>query len=182
MEKISIVRRRLEVAPTQGELRARQRIEERRIAPIEGSTALALLPEPPEGFPASFAPSPMDAPALMAAPSAPVSVDLSPETREELWNATPLDETASGKRHFIVEAEQATQDGRVVLKLEFMKPDYYLRLLTAEEVCEMLHVSKSSLYVYSRKGQLRVYRMGRALRFRFQDVLDFITGCQVGRA
>ncbi len=175
MEKISIVRRRLEVAPTQAELRARQRMDERRAPMDEGSTALAVLPEPPEGY------EPFGSPSLRLT-SEPMTVDLSSDAREELWSGGHLDETSTGKRHFLVEAERSRDDGQVVLKLEFMKPDYYLRLLTADEVCEMLHVSKSSLYTYSRKGALRVYRMGRALRFRFQDVLDFITGCQVGRA
>jgi excisionase family DNA binding protein len=107
-----------------------------------------------------------------------VSLDLTPGAREELWSGGHLGETATGKRHFIVEAERTREDGRVVLRLQFMKPDYFLRLLTTEEVCEMLHVSRSSLYQYASTGELRSFRMGRSLRFRFQDVLEFLTGSQ----
>ena len=165
MEKISIVRRRLEMAPTQAELRARERMMHDAPGPGGDGAALAVLPDL-----AGEAPPVGDA--------AEVTVDLSPGTREELWSAGHLDETSGGKRHFIVEAEQAKEDGRVVLRLQFMKPDYFLRLLTTEEVCEMLHVSRSSLYQYAHNGELRTYRMGRGLRFRFQDVLDFLTGSQ----
>jgi excisionase family DNA binding protein len=165
MEKISIVRRRLEMAPTQAELRARERMMQDAPGQVGDGPALAVLPDL-----AGHAPGIRDA--------AEVTVDLSPDTREELWSAGHLDETAGGKRHFIVEAEQAKEDGRVVLRLQFMKPEYFLRLLTTEEVCEMLHVSRSSLYQYARTGDLRTYRMGRGLRFRFQDVLDFLTGSQ----
>ena len=107
-------------------------------------------------------------------------MDLGPDVMEQLWSEGHLDETASGKRHFIVEAEKDREDGRVVLRLQFMKPDYYLRLLTCDEVCEMLHISRSTVYGYAHSGALKTYRMGRGLRFRFQDVLDFLTGCEAG--
>ncbi len=110
----------------------------------------------------------------------PLNVDLPAEVLDEIWSDGHLDETASGRRHFIVEAEKSRESGNVVLKLAFMKPDYYLRLLTTEEVCEMLHISKSTVYGYARNKDLKTYRMGRGLRFRFQDVLDFLTGCQAG--
>ena len=108
----------------------------------------------------------------------PMSLDLSPDVVDELWSGGHLDETAPGQRHFIVEAQKDRDGGKVVLRLQFMKPDYYLRLLTTEEVCEMLHISRSTLYGYARDKELKTYRMGRSLRFRFQDVLNFLTGCQ----
>ena len=158
MEKISIVRRRLDVAPTRAEMRAKQRLEN----PATAATALA---DPPSDHR-----SPEDA----------VSVDLGPQVMDELWSGGHLGESASGARHFIVEAEKSHEENRVVLKLQFMKPDYYLRLLTTEEVCEMLHVSRSTLYGYAHDETLKTYRMGRSLRYRFQDVLEFLTGCQAG--
>lgn len=164
MEKVSIVRRRLEIPPTQAELRARERVQSAPTVTGAGMST-AVLPEPVAAAPAAVAPGE-------------VSVDLAPEAREELWAGGHLDETASGKRHFIVEAQRVKEEGRIVLKLQFMKPDYFLRLLTTEEVCEMLHVSRSSLYQYASTGELRTFRMGRSLRFRFQDVLDFLTGTQ----
>jgi len=177
MEKISIVRRRLEVAPTQAELRARQRLMEETCAPVDVSAALAVLPEGGDGYPPAALPMPSE-----VVTSEPLSVDLSEEAKAELWSGGHLDETPEGSRHFIVEAAKDRQNDKIVLKLEFMRPEYYLRLLTTEEVCEMLHVSKSSLYHYARTGELRTHRMGKALRFRFQDVLDFITACQIGKA
>lgn len=110
-----------------------------------------------------------------------VNVDLSPQVLDEIWSEGYVGEGNAGQRHFIVEAEKERDSGSIVLKLQFMKPDYYLRLLTTEEVCEMLHISRSTLYGYARRGSLKTYRMGRGLRFRFQDVLDFLAGCKSGR-
>lgn len=169
MEKVSIVRRRLEMPPTQAELRARQRMDTAGGGQMPGDAAVAVLTEPGDRPPSL---------ALAPAPAAEVTVDLSAEARDELWSGGHLDETTRGRRHFIVEAERVKEEGKVVLRLQFMKPDYFLRLLTTEEVCEMLHVSRSSLYQYTHAGALKSYKMGKGLRFRFQDVLDFLTGSQ----
>ncbi len=165
MEKISIVKRRLEVSPTRAELRARQRMENRSPESLAGGTAVTAL-------------NPSAQPGASQDSSKPVRVDLSPGVIDELWSAEPIAETESGGRHFIVEAEKDQQGAQVVLRLQFMKPDYYLRLLTAEEVCEMLHISRSTLYLYAHSKHLKSYKMGRSLRFRFQDVLEFLTGCE----
>ena len=167
MEKVSIVRRRLEMPPTQAELRANERAQS-----PSAATSTAVLPEPAA---AAFA---MPVAPAGSLPASEVAVDLTPEARAELWSGGHLAETSADKRHFIVEAEKVKEDGRVVLKLQFMKPDFFLRLLTTEEVCEMLHVSRSSLYQYANSGELRTFRMGRSLRFRFQDVLEFLTGTE----
>lgn len=169
MEKISIVRRRMEVPPTQAELRARQRM------------VLESAPGAPAGAPfgSAIATLPEIASTGEAAHGRAFSVDISSDVRDELWSGGHLEETPGGKRNFIVEAERSRADGHVVVKLEFMKPDYYLRLLTTEEVCEMLHISRSTLYQYSHSGEIRTYHMGRGLRYRFQDVLDFLTRCEV---
>lgn len=168
MEKISIVKRRLEVSPTRAELRARQRMESRSPEALTGGTAMAAL------GPGNDTPPDQGA-------SRPVTVDLSSGVIDELWSADPIAETSTGARHFIVEAEKDKEGAHVVLKLQFMKPDYYLRLLTAEEVCEMLHISRSTLYLYAHSKELKSYRMGRSLRFRFQDVLEFLSGCEADR-
>ncbi len=180
MEKISIVRRRLEIPATQAELRARQRMDAALTSQSDSGPSTALLTEPGDKAPLlSLAPPAGTDGAAQAPPgAAEVTVDLSDEARNELWSGGHLDETASGKRHFIVEAEKVRESERVVLRLQFMKPDYFLRLLTTEEVCEMLHVSKSSLYEFAHDGSLRSFRMGRGLRFRFQDILEFLTSSQ----
>jgi len=168
MEKISIVRRRLEIAPTRAEIRARKRMEEAGQGDLRGGSVTVAREDAPGGD------------TREKRPGDGVDVDLSPQVLEELWSGGHLEETPSGKRHFIVEAQKDREDGNVVLRMQFMKPDYYLRLLNSEEVCEMLHISKSTLYTYVHEGSIRTYRMGRSLRFRFQDVLEFLTGCQSG--
>ncbi len=48
------------------------------------------------------------------------------------------------------------------------------RLLTINEVAALLHVSRSLLYRLIRTGALPTVRILRALRFRWQDVEDYI--------
>ncbi|MCZ6492197.1 MAG: helix-turn-helix domain-containing protein [Acidobacteria bacterium] len=53
------------------------------------------------------------------------------------------------------------------------------RLLTPGEVKEVTRAgSITTIYKWARKGQLRSCRAGRLLRFREQDVLDFLNGGQ----
>ena len=46
--------------------------------------------------------------------------------------------------------------------------------LTAEEVAEMLRVSKNSVYRLAQSGELASYRVGRKLRFTLRDVEEYI--------
>ncbi len=48
------------------------------------------------------------------------------------------------------------------------------RLLTINEVAVLLHVSRSLLYRLIRTGALPTVRILHALRFRWQDVEDYV--------
>ncbi len=48
------------------------------------------------------------------------------------------------------------------------------RLLTANEVAGMLHISRSGVYQLVRRGDLPSIKIGSALRFRGQDVREFM--------
>ena len=96
MEKISIVRRRLEVSPTRAELRARQRMENPSPETLSGGSSVMTLSGQGED--------------QQEAADRPVSVDLGPQVMDELWAGGHLDETATGGRHFIVEAEKGREE------------------------------------------------------------------------
>jgi excisionase family DNA binding protein len=49
------------------------------------------------------------------------------------------------------------------------------RLLTVDDVAEILRVSPDSVYDYARDGRLASIRFGRSVRFRPEDVEAFIT-------
>ncbi len=49
-------------------------------------------------------------------------------------------------------------------------PDALRQLLSIEEVMRILHVARSTVYVLIRSGHLQAVHIGRALRFRPEDV------------
>jgi excisionase family DNA binding protein len=48
------------------------------------------------------------------------------------------------------------------------------RLLTVDEVATMLRVSKAAIYRWAEDGRLRTRKAGALLRFRVEDVEDFL--------
>ena len=48
------------------------------------------------------------------------------------------------------------------------------RLLKPEEACEVLRVSKPTLYQLSSRGAIRKVKLGACLRFRLSDLEAFI--------
>ena len=204
MEKISLVRRRMDVAPTKAELRAKERLswpsQEISSSTDDVTDSSFLSSEPPvvlalpeEDLSPAYEPveklaveaSPLEEEHLVNGHGTPmgkdISTELPPEVVESIWDTPHVGEGHNGQKHIIVEAQKDSASGNTVLKLQFTKPEDYLRLITSEEVCEMLHITKSTLYFFAHSGRLRSYRMGRGLRFRFSDVLDFLASCKVGR-
>ncbi|MEJ2082893.1 MAG: helix-turn-helix domain-containing protein [Acidobacteriota bacterium] len=64
-----------------------------------------------------------------------------------------------------------------VLVLRIQPPAVAKKLISCEQVSEMLGVSRSSVYRLVRNGKLPTYRIGRALRFDPSDVFAFLTMC-----
>lgn len=48
------------------------------------------------------------------------------------------------------------------------------RLLTAAEVSRLLHISRSLLYDLIQQGDIPSLHIGRAVRFRWQDLQEYI--------
>jgi len=55
-------------------------------------------------------------------------------------------------------------------------------LLSADEVAELLHIPRSTVSDYARRGVLPSIKLGRHVRFVRSDVADAIEGLRVGRA
>jgi excisionase family DNA binding protein len=76
-----------------------------------------------------------------------------------------------------VEGSEAVRDrdGTIVVKFELglMPP---MRLLKAEEVIQMLRISRSCLDRLVRQGKLKSYKLGRLRRFILDDVLSYLEG------
>lgn len=54
------------------------------------------------------------------------------------------------------------------------------KALSTQEVADMLHVSKSTIYDLIRKGEITSYKVGRKVRFTESDVQDYITRSKKG--
>jgi excisionase family DNA binding protein len=48
------------------------------------------------------------------------------------------------------------------------------RLLTAEQVCDMLQITKRYLYRLTSEQRIPHYKMGQSLRFREREVDDWV--------
>ena len=55
------------------------------------------------------------------------------------------------------------------------------RLLTTRQVCDLLHVSRSTLHQLRRRGVIEAVRIGRAVRFRARDIKALIEQGEVER-
>jgi excisionase family DNA binding protein len=67
-----------------------------------------------------------------------------------------------------------------LLVLKIQPPAAGKKLVSCEQVSEMLGVSRSSVYRLVRDGRLPAYRIGRTLRFDTADVFSFLTRCLAG--
>ena len=55
-------------------------------------------------------------------------------------------------------------------------------LLTADEVAELLHIPRSTVSDYGRRGVLPSIKLGRHVRFARSDVAEAIEELRLGRA
>lgn len=67
-----------------------------------------------------------------------------------------------------------------VLILRIQPPSTAKKLISCDQVSEMLGMSRSSVYRLVRNGRLPAYRIGRILRFDPADVFAFLTMCLRG--
>jgi excisionase family DNA binding protein len=91
-------------------------------------------------------------------------------------DAQALESMASRKEPHQLTATLRRNGPLLVLKLE--PPLDGKRLLSSDQVSEVLGVSRPYVYHLARAGKLPGYRMGRILRFEPGDVLDFLSNCR----
>jgi excisionase family DNA binding protein len=69
--------------------------------------------------------------------------------------------------------------GQIIFNVH-IKQVYGTRMLSPDNVCEMLQVSKGLLGRLVREEKIRSYRVGRLRRFMLEDVIEYLTGMAVG--
>ncbi len=53
-----------------------------------------------------------------------------------------------------------------------------IEFCTANELAGRLRVTKATIYRMARRGEIPYYSIGRAMRFRSQDVEEFLKRCR----
>jgi excisionase family DNA binding protein len=64
----------------------------------------------------------------------------------------------------------------IILNLHF-EGAFPSRMLKAQELCDMLQVSKHTLDRLMKSGAIRSHRVGRLRRFLTQDVMEYLSNC-----
>lgn len=54
------------------------------------------------------------------------------------------------------------------------KAETPIKVYTTEEVCEMLHVARRTLYRYIQEGKIESFRIGRGHRFTEDDIKAYM--------
>jgi excisionase family DNA binding protein len=70
------------------------------------------------------------------------------------------------------------EDGQIVFNLH-LKQVQRADMLDSKKVCQMLHISRSFLVRMVKNEQIRSYKFGRLRRFLLDDVLEYLSQCEV---
>jgi excisionase family DNA binding protein len=65
-------------------------------------------------------------------------------------------------------------DGRISLNYHF-NDSLILRMLSSNQVCQMLQISRSFLRKIINENKLNSYKLGRMRRFLLEDILEYLS-------
>jgi len=163
MTKISIAKRRLECAGPHKFTLAEWNAKARQV----------LMGEAPESLPRPFEEAPAQEPPRPDADGGQtVSFPLDREQARRLDSIADTEQLRAAP----LRARLDKSAGTFTLKLQLDGPKAK-KLVTSREVAEMLSVSRRTIYKYAKNGNLKGYHLGRTLRFDFEDILEFLSGC-----
>lgn len=58
-------------------------------------------------------------------------------------------------------------------KIKGFEANYYIRILTRDEVAKLLRIHPSTVTRYSKSGELKSFKLGSRRLFRYSDLLSF---------
>ena len=113
-------------------------------------------------------------PALTPDVSEELVLPISPEQSTRLKGAIGLQDSGRKTVHAQFQAEKSL----LILQLR-PAPPARIRLLSSNQVAQMLGVSRWTIYRYARQGKFQTYRLGRLLRFELDDVLGCLSARRI---
>ena len=166
MAKICIARRRLENSALQGlsdaEIRARDNLT------FDQMDEMNLPPTDEAG------PDQREAPQGQAGQDT-ISIALSEQREKALEGllSHPELKEATGQTYWV---DVKKKDANLIFNFYPMKSR--IRMISAKEISDILGVSTSKVYQLVKTGQLKSYKVGRAIRVNFEHMLDYLSGAE----
>lgn len=186
MGKISIVRRRLS---KRKELETKALTSARKIIPPSEKKenkfydiAIAPIKQnlPQEITTPSPNPLPVNAPVGVS--DAMVDFELTDSQTENVKNVFPIYQAEENRGDNNIAGLEVfkNRDDKIVFRFN-VKPSHPFQTLTSEDVCEMLKISRSTLYKTVRDKNIQSFKIGSQLRFLLEDVIQFLESCKMKR-
>jgi excisionase family DNA binding protein len=106
--------------------------------------------------------------------SSTISITMTKEQSELLKQSEYIKELLNGIKNDPALDIKMTPDGRLSLNYRF-KDSLMMRMLSPNQVCQMLQVSRSFLQKIIHENHIKSYKVGRMRRFLLEDILDYLS-------
>ena len=166
MEKICIVKRRREYAQTEVKLILPD--NQRDTLPSEIALSSIAINNNPEFSDKKIVEKFMDK------SSSVISITMTKEQSALLQQSEYIKELLSGAKSDPSLDIKLTHDGRISLNYHF-NDSLLLRMLSSNQVCQMLQISRSFLRKIINENKLNSCKLGRMRRFLLEDILEYLS-------
>jgi excisionase family DNA binding protein len=103
-----------------------------------------------------------------------ISITMTKEQSELLKQSEYIKELLSGAKSDPSLDIKLTADGRISLNYHF-NDSLIIRMLSPNQVCQMLQISRSFLQKIINEKKLNSYKLGRMRRFLLEDILEYLS-------
>jgi excisionase family DNA binding protein len=103
-----------------------------------------------------------------------ISITMTKEQSDLLQQSEYIKELLSGAKSDPSLDIKLTPDGRISLNYHF-NDSLILRMLSPNQVCQMLQISRSFLQKIINEKKLNSYKLGRMRRFLMEDILEYLS-------
>ena len=103
-----------------------------------------------------------------------ISITMTKEQSALLQQSEYIKELLSGTKNDPSLDIKLNPDGRISLNYHFNDP-MIIRMLSSNQVCQMLQISRSFLRKIINENKLNSYKLGRMRRFLLEDILEYLS-------
>ena len=103
-----------------------------------------------------------------------ISITMTKEQSDLLKQSEYIQELLSGEKSDPSMDIKLHPDGRISLNYHF-NDSMVLRMLSPNQVCQMLQISRSFLQKIINEKKLKSYKLGRMRRFLLEDILEYLS-------